>query len=84
MIAAKTGYGSHQTKLASLQHVKIMDVRPVMFKGQKFVTSAEKTSSSLKMALAQVQFVRNKASRSTLTSTNVRIQFAKSINVQIA
>ena len=52
MIAAKTGYGSHQTKLASMQHVKMMDVRPVMFKGQKFVTSAEKTSSSLKMALA--------------------------------
>ena len=51
MIAAKTGYGSHQTKLASMQHVKMMDVRLVIFKGQKSVTSANKTSLNLKMAL---------------------------------
>ena len=48
---AKQAFGSRKIKIASMQHVKMMDVRLVIFKGQKSVTSANKTSLNLKMAL---------------------------------
>ena len=41
---AKQAFGSQKIKIVSMQHVKMMGVRLAIFKGQKSVISAEKTS----------------------------------------